>query len=336
MPFLLTTPALLAGLALIALPVVAHLLNRRARRRVVFPSVELLAAARASHAAPLKLRRWLLLALRALAVLAVVLAFTRPLWRGAATAQVPGLAASDRAGALVVVLDVSASTAQRVDDTTAFDRLRDQAQRELAAAASAGDAAGLVLAGATARPVTDRLTHNVELLTRGLREAAPADPRADLAGALAAAGALFNAPGAPAENAGRQIVVLTDGQASNWDGLGTVGLPAGVTLTVRTSDADTNATAPALPNAGLVRPALRPAVPGVGRPAEISAELRSPPGPQRRLRVELRIADSRSTPAGSAPRPPARSASPSPTALTRPAPSASSCGWWGPARTTTR
>lgn len=286
MPFSLLSPALLAGLALVALPVAAHLLNRRARRRVVFPSVELLAAARASHAAPLKLRRWLLLALRALAVTAAVLAFTRPLWRGAAAAGAAGPDAAGGAGAVLVVLDVSASTAQRTGGTTAFDRLRDQARRELNAAAAAGDAAGLVLAGATARPVTERLTHNIELLTHGLGEAAPADPRADLTGALAAAGALLGAPGAPAADAPRQVVVLTDGQVSNWDGLGTVGLPAGVTLSVRTPDAEPGETPV---NAGLARPALRPAVPGVGRPAEVSAELRSPLGPPRRLRVELRI-----------------------------------------------
>jgi len=286
LPFVLTTPALLAGLALAALPVAAHLLNRRARRRVVFPSVELLAAARASHAAPLKLRRWLLLALRTLAVAAAVLAFTRPQWRGADRVGAAANANASARGAVVVVLDVSASTTQRAGDTTAFDRLRDQARRELDAAAAAGDAAGLVRAGARADAVTPRLTHNAALLRQALADAAPADPRADPGGALSAAAALLAGPGAPADDAPRQVVVLTDGQASNWRDLGAVGLPAGVSLTVRTPQ--TRADDPP-PNAGLVRPALRPAVPGVGRPAEVSAELRSPAGPQRRLRVELRI-----------------------------------------------
>ena len=65
----LTTPVMLGGLTLLALPVLAHLLNRKARRRLIFPTIVYLEASAASQSQLFKLRRWLLLLLRALAVL---------------------------------------------------------------------------------------------------------------------------------------------------------------------------------------------------------------------------------------------------------------------------
>ena len=68
----LMIPAMLGGLALLSLPVLAHLLNRRARRTVVFPNVSMLVASSASHSSLFKLRRWILLLLRCLAVILLV------------------------------------------------------------------------------------------------------------------------------------------------------------------------------------------------------------------------------------------------------------------------
>src|SRR5690606_32767789 len=76
----LFAPALLGGLALLSLPVLAHLLNRRAKRTVVFPAIELLRASTASQAQLFKLRRYLLLLLRMLVVALIVLAFAQPMW----------------------------------------------------------------------------------------------------------------------------------------------------------------------------------------------------------------------------------------------------------------
>ena len=205
----LTHTALLAGTALTALPVIAHLLHRRAKRRVVFPSVELLAAARSSAAAPMKMRRWLLLALRCAAIVLAVLAFARPLWTGFNDpAGSNTMAAGNNAiGAVVVVLDISASTAQRQGNTTVAALLRDQAQRELDAAAAAGDTANLIFAGATPQLAAEQLTRNPAMLSAALRDAKPQAPRADLASAITAAGALL---AETPVGAGRHIVVLTD------------------------------------------------------------------------------------------------------------------------------
>ncbi|MEM9883802.1 MAG: BatA domain-containing protein, partial [Planctomycetota bacterium] len=116
----LTTPAMLWGAALVAGPVAAHLLTRRARRRVVFPSVALLASAAAGSASGYRLRRWVLLLLRCLVVLAVVAAFVRPLWtgvRGNGSAAAGGSGAGTSGGvAEVVVLDLGVSTTRVLGD----------------------------------------------------------------------------------------------------------------------------------------------------------------------------------------------------------------------------
>ncbi len=81
----LTTPAMLGGLALLSLPIVAHLLNRRARQAIVFPSILLLRASVATQSWLYRLRRLILLCLRCLAVAMLVLAFCRPVWLDART-----------------------------------------------------------------------------------------------------------------------------------------------------------------------------------------------------------------------------------------------------------
>src|SRR5579863_5059373 len=81
----LTTPAMLGGMALLSLPVIAHLLNRRARRAVVFPTLQLLRASMATQSWLYRLRRWILLCLRCLAAAMIVFAFCRPVWLDART-----------------------------------------------------------------------------------------------------------------------------------------------------------------------------------------------------------------------------------------------------------
>ncbi|HEB83645.1 MAG TPA: hypothetical protein ENI92_01450, partial [Bacteroidetes bacterium] len=99
-------PALWAGLALAALPLLIHLLGRRRPRRQPFSTLEFLLRSQQRRMRSFRLRRWLLLALRTLAVAALALAFVRPAWRQAATA---GTGRSDS----VVLLDLSASMAAR-------------------------------------------------------------------------------------------------------------------------------------------------------------------------------------------------------------------------------
>jgi hypothetical protein len=96
-------PFVLFGLAAAALPILIHLFTRRRPRDVHFPSLEFLTEVHHSEIRRLKLKQWLLLLLRTLAVAMVVLAMARPALRGS-------LGASRNASTTVVALvDVSGS-----------------------------------------------------------------------------------------------------------------------------------------------------------------------------------------------------------------------------------
>ena len=69
---------LLAGGALMAIPVILHLLMRQKPRQLVFPALRFVKERRESNTRRLRLRHWLLLALRCAAVGLVALALARP------------------------------------------------------------------------------------------------------------------------------------------------------------------------------------------------------------------------------------------------------------------
>ncbi len=95
-------PLFLFGLGAAAVPILIHLFTRRRPREVKFPSLEFLAEVNQSEIRRLKLKQWLLLLLRTLAIAALALGMARPALRGTAGA---GRAAST----VVALVDVSGS-----------------------------------------------------------------------------------------------------------------------------------------------------------------------------------------------------------------------------------
>jgi hypothetical protein len=75
-------PLFLFGLAAAALPILIHLFTRKRPREMKFPSLEFLAEVNRSEIRRLRLRQWLLLLLRTLAIVALALAMSRPALKG--------------------------------------------------------------------------------------------------------------------------------------------------------------------------------------------------------------------------------------------------------------
>ena len=75
-------PLFLFGLAAAAIPVIIHLFTRRRPKDIPFPSLEFLFEVNQSEIRRLKIKQWLLLLLRALAVAALALAMSRPALKG--------------------------------------------------------------------------------------------------------------------------------------------------------------------------------------------------------------------------------------------------------------
>ena len=101
-------PWVLVALPLIALPLIIHLINQRRFQTVQWAAMRFLLAARALSSGYSKLRHWLIMLLRMLAVAAVILAIGRPLSRGWLA-----LAGGARPDTAIVVLDRSPSMQAR-------------------------------------------------------------------------------------------------------------------------------------------------------------------------------------------------------------------------------
>ena len=104
-------PLYLAGLSLLALPVLIHLVQRQQTSGIKFPSLMFLRQIPWREKRRLEIRHWLLLLLRCLLLLLVVFAFARPFLSSESTPAMLDLERSDS----VIVIDRSYS--MRISDS---------------------------------------------------------------------------------------------------------------------------------------------------------------------------------------------------------------------------
>ena len=274
----LTTPILLAGLGLLTLPLIAHILQRHSTRRVVFPTVEFLLAAVATQSRFHRVKRWLLLLLRLIAVACVVLAFTRPMWFDVTAGDA---ATTGQSTAVVLLVDRSASTGRQSGGVTGIERIRAAAGRALDSLRSGTDVANIVFADAQPDAAFDRMSANLPVLRQELERLGSSEERADFPAAVAVAGRLLSERSGP-----KRLVVFSDLQASNWTdalGEGSLGelLPPDTIVTVtdgreRTPD-----------NLGLAEPRHFPAQPLAGQECELSVRVNNFGGGAAQVRVSM-------------------------------------------------
>lgn len=175
-------PGLLVGLAAVALPILIHLFSRRRYPLIDFSSLHFLKKLQRQQMRRLRLRQWLLLLLRTLAVLLIALAFARPTLMGALGW---GLLSAGRIG-MAIIIDASASMQARHPEGFSFQRAKRAAQT-LISLMNPGDRALLVLARNKPELLILSPSDDREVLTRSLEEAEAWDGGADLAAALSAA-----------------------------------------------------------------------------------------------------------------------------------------------------
>lgn len=123
-------PALLAGLVLASAPIIIHLLNRRRFVRVDWAPMKYLKLTLKTNRRRLRLEQWLLLALRTLAVLALVLAVARPVGSGT---NLAGFLHLQGRASRIIVLDDSLSMGAQHNGQPAFDRAKNVVLQILAA-----------------------------------------------------------------------------------------------------------------------------------------------------------------------------------------------------------
>ena len=114
----------LAAGAAVAVPILIHLLFRHRARRVEIGTIHFLRVVLQDQARRRRIRRWLLLALRAAGVLLLALLFARPFWRA------PETLGSERE--VVILIDRSASMAAGPKGATPFEKAQRQATEVIA------------------------------------------------------------------------------------------------------------------------------------------------------------------------------------------------------------
>jgi hypothetical protein len=211
------TPAFLIGISALAIPVLIHLIQRERKRVVVFPSLMFLRRIPYQSVRRRSIRHWLLLSVRALALLMLIAAFARPFFQqGALAARATGGTRE-----MVVLLDQSASMGYG----DRWQQARAAAHKAIDSL-SGDDRATLVLFSRNAeenvRATTDRLRLNqavdVAKVTSGATRFGPA---------LKLAQSIL---GQSAQKV-REVVVISDFQKTGWTGAEEIHLPEGTTLT---------------------------------------------------------------------------------------------------------
>jgi len=174
----LLVPAALALSALAILPLIAHMARQTPRDRRPFGAMLLLDRVVKRLRRRRRVKDWLLLLLRILALLAVVLGAAGPRW--SYTGGVPEFGGSGR---VVVILDRSMSMSLSDEGTTLLARARSSAV-QLVRELPTGTLVGAVVFGNQADRLTPSLTADHERVIAALEEVQPGGGTSDLRAAL--------------------------------------------------------------------------------------------------------------------------------------------------------
>lgn len=200
--------AFLAALPLAAAPILLHLFDRRRHVVIEWGAMQFLMEAATRRTSARRLKQWLLLLLRVMAIASLVFALARPL--------LPGhwFGNTDR-GETIVVLDNSLSMQRVADGTPLFEQAVERAI-ETVGDVQPGDSIRVLLSspypvwalGGSIRVDSTSRT----LIADQLKELRPTTGRSDLLSSLFEA---VQAEIEPTQHR-RRILLLTDGQGSDW------------------------------------------------------------------------------------------------------------------------
>lgn len=206
-------PAYLWGGLAAIIPLLLHLIMRRRAKVHEFAAVEFILLSNKKIARRLKLRQYLLLLMRMLLIAALPIAFAKPYLTQDQAA--PAYAAGTEPVSLVLIVDPSFSMRYRLEqDETLLDRAKERARAIVDDLRPESDAA-IVVAGSPPRALTPRLTYERAELKEAIDSIVPGDGTADMQGALRLAEQILVAAGQPQ----REVVLLTDLQATEWEGI---------------------------------------------------------------------------------------------------------------------
>ena len=218
----LANPSLLPLAALVAAPVVIHLVARARPRSMPFSSIRFIEAIVRKTARIQQPRSWLVLLLRTLLFAGLIGIFLKPIL----LAPNP-LAGKGERKNVIVLIDASASMAAVEGSRTRFAAACARAS-EIMAGLGSGDLANIVWVRGSSAPEFPNLAVNKAALQQALQSARVSLETADLQGAFTRAEALLRGT-----KGVKEIHVISDFQATNWKDFSMPNLPATRLILIR-------------------------------------------------------------------------------------------------------
>ncbi len=196
-------PAVLFGLLAASIPVLIHLLNLRKLKRIDFSTLAFLKEMQKNKIRKIKLKQWLLLALRVLIILFLVTAFARPTLKGIA---IGGTTSAAKTTA-VFVLD-NTSSMSVVDAKGSYLNQAKATMKQLVSQLQEGDEAALILVSDHGREVL-KPTSNLSQFVKEINEVQISDASGTLHEAIVKAGEILS----HSQNFNKEIYILSDFQS---------------------------------------------------------------------------------------------------------------------------
>lgn len=271
----LGNPALWIGAFAIAVPVLVHILTRRTPRRLVFPTLKFIHAAKASQSSLFRIRHWLLLAVRTLLIMLILAAFLKPIL------SLTGALDKDnekKGKVAIVLLDASASMGYAPGGASNFLKAR-YACGKIVDHLTSGQRGNLVLMASTPRCSFDEPGENLFVLRKDINEAKVSNERADVNAAIAEVVRQMALVG----DVAKEIHFVSDFQRSNWSNVDFSVIPEDVrVLFVPVSEKPGS-------NVAVTEVAIQPAAPTVSEQVHIVTKVANYGAETRVLDVEMSL-----------------------------------------------
>lgn len=194
-------PAILFGLLAASIPILIHLLNLRKLKRIEFSTLQFLKELQKNKIRKIKLKQWLLLALRVLIIFCIVMAFARPTIVGV---SIGGTTSAAKTTALFI-LDNTFSMSAVDQDGSYFNQAKETI-KDLLKQFEEGDEVGLLLV--SHQPEEIELTSNLIKFEQMVDEAKISFASNKLNNAIIKTAEVIG----DAKNFNKEIYLLTDFQ----------------------------------------------------------------------------------------------------------------------------
>jgi hypothetical protein len=194
-------PAVLLGLLAASIPVLIHLFNLRKLKKIEFSTLRFLKELQKNKIRKIKLKQWLLLALRVMIILLLVTAFARPTLEGIA---IGGTTSAAKTTAIFILDDTFSMSV--VDQDGSYFNQAKQTIKNILTKFEEGNEAALMLV--SSQPNEINLTTNLSKLENELSELKISYSTNNLNNVLVKAAQVISA----SENFNKEIYLLTDFQ----------------------------------------------------------------------------------------------------------------------------